>query len=206
MNIREIMPGVKLVETDQASILFGCPPEVIKFLITNQNVFPSYIVLPDTIYKRGIVQNSTEFPLYYFLFEMQNVRKGKKLGIIGTEETCRNNRDLLSLTLFGPTVQQYKAIGHSRYFNRLYKEAQYLAPRKSDGTQSTIDDFIETYPFVDGAAETGMCTVQHEGVNVYSINGMKIDINFDGEQYPPYDLGPDFTPRVPLKFGIDVLG
>jgi CRP-like cAMP-binding protein len=206
MTIRDIMPGVKLIIINGSSILFGAPPEVVKYLMVLNDPFPEFIVIPDIIYKKGIVQNSTEFPLYYYLFEMGAVNSGRKLGLIGHTESLENNRKLLDLTLFGPTIQQYKSIGLSDYFDQLYKESQFLAPKNKNGDFSTIDDFIKLHPFTNGEVELDLCTIKHEDTNIYSINGNKIDIRIHDIQLPPYNVSIDYTSRIPFKFGIDVLG
>ena len=110
MAVIEVTTGVKLYQSKEISILFGVPPEVIKHF-NNQNIeFPETIVLPDTNYKFGILQNCTEFPLYYFLFVKGNYVKGVKLNIVGTKKQVEANRELLRLTLLGPTKSEVPEI------------------------------------------------------------------------------------------------
>ncbi len=206
MKCIDVLPGVKIADNGRISIMFGCPPEIIKTLQVLDIPFPDYIVIPDTIYKYGVVQNSTEFPLYYFVFELQNCFK-KKLGIIGDLESVSNNIELLKLTLLGPSLENYREIGSSRFYNQLYKEARYLSLKNDDGEECAIKDFVDTYVFDDnGTIQIEDITIKHENDNVYSINGIEIDINFYEPQRPPYTLRTNYTPNVPFKFGVDILG
>ena len=61
MQIIDVIPGVKVYQEDNFSVLFGCPPEVIKSLITQKIDFPDYILLPDIIHYEGVLQNCTKF-------------------------------------------------------------------------------------------------------------------------------------------------
>lgn len=85
MAVTDIIPGVKIYRNDHYSVLFGCPPEMIKHLMLRNIPFPDLIIIPDTLHKNGTLQNSTEFPLYYFLFIMGNFAKGVKLSIGGNK-------------------------------------------------------------------------------------------------------------------------
>jgi len=91
MPIIDLMPGVKIYKDEKYSILFGCPPEIIKNIMLSNLEFPDYIVLPDRIFHNGVLQNCTEFPLYYFLFVLGNFFKGKKLNILGEKKHIENN-------------------------------------------------------------------------------------------------------------------
>ena len=99
MKTIDIMPGVKVYEEDKFSILFGCPPEIIKYFMIKAIPFPDYVLIPDTLHHKGVLQNATEFALYYHLFVLQNLAKGRKLKILGESIQVNNNRDLLRLSL-----------------------------------------------------------------------------------------------------------
>ncbi len=204
----DVSTGVKIQTGQDYSVLFGCPPEVIKFIINKGMVFPDYLVIPDTIERFGILQNCTEFPLYYFLFVLGQFFKGKKLTIIGNADELQRNRELLKLTLLGPSMDEYRAIDpKSQYFEELYKESRFCAVKDKNGNEIPIDGFIDFVPFdVSGIAQTKYFTVKHLGTDSYEIAGEHIDIAFEQAQYPAYDLKTQFIPLIPQRFGIDVLG
>lgn len=206
MPVIEVTPGVAVAESGGKTILFGCPPEVIKHLMLKGVKSPEIIVLPDTPYRFDVLQNCTEFPLYYFLFVQRNFLEGKKLTIVGTATHLKANRKLLRLTLLGPTREEYDALGHNPDFDELYREARALSVKGKDGRELTIDDFVNFVPFKDGVAESEGARIEHVGKNIYRAGGDKIDINFDTPQLPPYDLRNDFVTTSPIHFGATVLG
>lgn len=210
MPLLKLQPGVAIHQGEGPSVLFGCPPEIIKSLIIRKIEFPQVIVLPDTLFRGGILQNCTEFPLYYFLFVLGNIAKGKKLAIVGEKGVLDANRELLRLTLLGPTEGEYASLGGSPHFKTLYGEARYLSVKDKAGKEIPIDGFIDFIPFVRGeaagGAEGGHWAIRHLDHDLYAVGGTEVSLRDPGRQDPTYDLNTDFAPKTPQKFGVDILG
>ncbi len=206
MAVFEITHGVKLYKSEKESVVFGCPPEVIKFFINQDYEFPSVVVLPDTNYKFGVLQNATEFPLYYFLFVQGNFFKGQKLTIVGTIKQIEANRELLRLTLLGPDASEYEKLGNNEYHKQLFRESRELALKDKNGREYVIDDFINFIAFEKSEVRVGETIIRRKGDDRYEADGEEVDINFSTPQEPPYDLRGDFIPTMPHKFGVTVLG
>lgn len=207
MPVTEVAPGVAFVRSSETNVLFGCPPEVIKHLMLKGLGSPEVIVLPDTPYRFDVLQNCTEFPLYYFLFVERNFMQGKKLTIVGTPTHLKANRKLLRLTLVGPTRKEYDALGQSPWFDELYREARAISVKNSEGKELSIDDFVDFIPFQNGIARLKNGTeIIHTGKDRYRLGDDIININFSLPQQPPYDLRNDFTTTMPAHFGVTVLG
>ncbi len=207
MSVVEIAPGVAAYRAADKTILLGCPPEVIKHMMMKGLGSPEVVVIPDTPYRFDVLQNCTEFPLYYFLFVDRNFLAGKKLTIVGTSTQLKANRKLLRLTLLGPTRKEYDALGQSHWFDELYREARALSVKGQDGRELSIDDFVDFVPFSGGVAKIpGGIDILHTGKDRYQIGGEKIDLSFNTPQAPPYDLRNDFTTSMPAHFGVTVLG
>jgi CRP-like cAMP-binding protein len=206
MPVIEVTPGVSVLDAGGKTLLFGCPPEVIKHLMLKGIKSPEVIVIPDTPYRFDVLQNCTEFPLYYFLFVERNFMAGKKLTIVGTAAHLKANRKLLRLTLLGPTRAEYDALGANPAFDELYRESRALAIKNKEGRELTIDDFVSFVPFKEGIADVDGVRIEHTGKNIYRAGGEKIDINFNIPQLPPYDLRYDFVTTPPIHFGATVLG
>jgi CRP-like cAMP-binding protein len=207
MKFISVTHGVSVLQDNDKTLLFGCPPEVIKHLSKQGIPSPDVIVLPDTAYRFDVLQNCTEFPLYSFLFVEGNFFKGKKLTIVGTRTHVRANRKLLRLTLLGPTEAEYKKIGNSDWYEDLYKESRAMSLKDKTGKEYTIDDFIDFVPFSDGRAKLpNSLEILHTGVDQYSVQGETINISFSEPQDPPYDLRNDFVSPTPIHFGATVLG
>ncbi len=206
MPVIEVTPGVSVLDAGGKTLLFGCPPEVIKHLMLKGIKSPEVIVIPDTPYRFDVLQNCTEFPLYYFLFVERNFMAGKKLTIVGTAAHLKANRKLLRLTLLGPTRAEYDALGANPAFDELFRESRALAIKNKEGRELTIDDFVNFIPFKEGIADVDGVRIEHAGKNIYRAGGEKIDINFNTPQLPPYDLRYDFVTTHPIHFGATVLG
>ena len=212
MPLLKLQPGVAIYQGDGPSVLFGCPPEIIKSLVLRKIDFPTVIVLPDTLFRGGILQNCTEFPLYYFLFVLGNIAKGKKLAIIGEKDVLDANRELLRLTLLGPTEEEYASLGGSPHFKTLYEEARYLSVKDPAGREIPIDGFIDFVPFAGGIASVPASeggegwSVRHLDRDLYAIGGTEVSLRDEGRQDPTYELNTDFAPKTPQKFGVDILG
>jgi CRP-like cAMP-binding protein len=206
MSLLSVQPGVKLYQDEKASVMFGCPPEIIKDLMVQKIGFPDTIVIPDTLFRSGVLQNCTEFPLYYFLFVLGNYSKGNRLTLVGEKEVLDANRELLRLTLLGPTKEEYDSIGPSPYFETLYRESRYLSVKDKSGKEIPIDGFIDFLPFAKGEARNERYSIRHLDRDLYSIGGTEVALREPGSQNPVYDLKTDYAPKIPHKFGVDILG
>lgn len=206
MEIKQIVPGVKLVTGENFSILFGVPPEIIKYLMIEKIQFPDYIVIPDITARNGVLQNCTEFPLYYHVFMLGNFFRGIKLSILGNEKEIANNRELLRLTLLGPTEDEYKEFCPTPYSDELYREARYLSVKDKDGNEIPIEGFVNFVFFENDEIRNEYFTLVHTGVNEYTVNGETVFIPDEGIQSPAYELSPQYVPMIPHKFGVDILG
>jgi hypothetical protein len=206
MDSINLMPGAVLQTGPKGSVLFGSPPEIIKLLIAQNLPFPETIVLSDTLEYHGILQHSTEFPLYHFLFSLGRFFKGEKLTIIGTAEAVKYNRELLRITLLGPSKEEYEALGPSPYHAQLYRESRHLSLKDKTGREVPIEELVDFRAFEDGEIETPLGSLRRLDVNTYRLGDSEVRIPYDGMQVPPYALNVGFLPNPPLRFGLDVVG
>ena len=140
------------------------------------------------------MQNSTEFVLYYYLFVLDNITKSKKLQILGDEIIVKNNREMLRLTMLGPTLDEYQALddvnNKNTYFDELYRESRAFSIKDKNGVEVPIDGFANFLWFKENDLETEHFKLFSKSKNVYEVNGETIDINFNEYQVPPYNLNP----------------
>jgi hypothetical protein len=111
MKVVKPMGGCRAVLTDERTVLFGQPPEVIKPLGSVGVSRIDGLVLTDSRERGGVLLNNLEFPLYHFLFISNGLAEGRKLGLAGTREQLTDVLDLLRLTLLGPTREELESWG-----------------------------------------------------------------------------------------------
>jgi CRP-like cAMP-binding protein len=219
-NLERIIPGSFLIYRDQECALLGCPPEILKYILKKGLPMPQTIVLPETFHAGGHSQIAIEFPFYHFLFIQQGLASGRRYRLIGTEKQCRQVADLLRVTLLGPDYDEMVAWGVKKSTAKMLRtEADYLAIKNpSHGNPFKLEEVIEFVHYKKNRASLFSKTdgtgseikVTRQGGNVFEITGEKlneqVDLNFVGEQQPPFEIPLASTPDHPVPFGITVLG
>lgn len=216
-SVKQILPGSYLYEAPGGSILFGIPPETVKKLFLNLELpKPKILVLPDEFYVAGNSQVDAEFILYEFLFVSAEFFKQprRRLVVVGTKEQCQRLREILRITLIGATNEEMKRWGTSKGIrDMLLKEARYFHLKDENGRPFGIDDFVDFQIFkedgsiivtFDGQNNTALKKI---GKNIFQINDAEtVDLNFVGEQNPPYSITVSEKPVEPTCLGLHVLG
>lgn len=105
MMNHQISPGFncRLVrDEDFGSILFGCPPEVIKSFYLIKEAIPSNIVIPRRVFRKGRNTFDMEFITYSVIFS----QKSKSvLDVICNKVQEKRIRIILQEALFGPVFE-----------------------------------------------------------------------------------------------------
>lgn len=188
-------PGCCIAETSAGSIQFGSPSDIIKLLQIKKIDIPSIIVLPDDFFAFGINQASIEFPLYYFLFVQQALVNNQKFTIVGTPSQIKRVKQILYLTLLGPTDKQLKQ-WKIKNAKQIRKELNFLALRKPGASRSAnLEDIIQDIPFRNGTATINSVSIRKTGHNTFSLKDhsqkvMTIDISLKEKQPPPLPIKP----------------
>jgi CRP-like cAMP-binding protein len=211
LTVREVMPGAALIEYGPTVALFGVPPEVIKAIINQKFPRPNVIILPDRAVADGKPQNATEFPLYQFLFMDNGLAEGRRLKLAGTSEQCGANTDLLSLSLLGPSADDLHELELSLETIATHMDVcRHFALKDANGEPLRIHKLVEPLPFTGGSLELDGMTLKKRKPNVLDVTAggrtERVDINFTGEQRPPYSILPNMTTNDFAKFSVEVLG
>ncbi|MEE9605387.1 MAG: cyclic nucleotide-binding domain-containing protein [Candidatus Scalindua sp.] len=93
---------ITVKDDDIGDILFGCPPEVVKYFNSKNIPIPSYIVIPQRIFRKGKNYFDLEFVVNTILFPKQNK---KSITVACTESQEESVRTLLQVSLFGPYLK-----------------------------------------------------------------------------------------------------
>lgn len=211
LDIIKPADGSRVVRDAQESVLFGQPPEVLKGLLLQGVEHIDTLVLIDTCERDGSLLNNLEFPLYFFLFMGDGIRKGRKLNLVGYPDAISRALRLLRLTLLGPSGSE---LAEWRCPPGLQQEwlasAAHLALKDENGAIREVESFFTLVPFHNGEADTGHFTISHLGHDRYRVdNGtavVEVDPGEDVLINPPYELQQDSVPRELVKLGLEILG
>ncbi len=221
MRITPVQAGCVHLSRGPFNAIFGCPSEILKTILANKLAMPSCIVLPDTFHHNGVSLVAAEFPFYHFLFIQGALAKGRKFRIVGTREACDRVREMLRVTLLGPTDAEMKhwKVG-KRVREMLRVDLDYLALKGADGHVLQIDEMVDFVAYdASGTAllmpdEDEPLYVRRLGGNRYSVLGQEdssnvfetIEIPLDGPLAPPYAIPMSQTACLPSNFSVTLLG
>ena len=149
----------QLYSTPQGNILIGCPPEVLKLMMTEHVPMPDTIVIPGTLYKYNSSFACLEFPFYHFLFIQQGMARGRKFKVFAKKKICKKLREMLRVTLLGPEYEEIMNVEANldiptklskRKIKQIVDETKFLAPRNKAGVPYEMDEMIEFVPLEIG--------------------------------------------------------
>ncbi|MDD5043305.1 MAG: cyclic nucleotide-binding domain-containing protein [Patescibacteria group bacterium] len=208
----KLCEGCYLVKTEIGGVLFGAPPEVVKKILqTPDSPRVRIVVAPSVPYVGGNSQFSFEFILYYHLFNSGGFSRGEKLIIVGTKKQCQQIETILRITLLGPTDEEMKRWGTSKGVAEMLRREMDHFALKRDGKILQIRDLVDFHYF----NELGEVVIQEgaRGVkiakldkNIFLVNDLDvINLNFEGEQIPPFPLPVFYKAVEPSSLGLEVL-
>jgi CRP-like cAMP-binding protein len=196
LAVDEIMIGCFLVQTEDETIIFGSPPEIIKVLMNRRKPMPTTVVLPANFFWLEEVQAELEFPLYHFLFYRGGFFHGAKLKVIGTADQIDRIRQLLRLTLLGPdeSLMRKWHIPQDEIARQL-TIVNHFALKRQDGSIAEVDDLVEFIYFMDGKTELKGLHIEAKEKNCFSITyrgeNQVINLNIYERQKPPIKIQAD---------------
>lgn len=206
---KEVLPGAKIYATPLNAILFGCPIEILKFILIQKQSLPSTLVIPDTTIKNNTSQASIEFLIYHFLFIQKGLARNIKMKIYCPSMYIEKIINLLRVTLLGPTKEEIinlKSLLNLQEeidlieMKQIAKECEYFAIKTKEGRILQIEDIVqfisfdigETRTIEEGEQKSNFITISHFSKNNYEINfkdkSYKCDLSFDDIQKPIYNI------------------
>ena len=109
-------------DKDLGYILFGCPPELIKYFNLKKISIPPDIVIPHRTFRKGKNFIDLEFVVYAILFFQ---RSKKSITIACTETQEKNIRIVLEEALFGPCLKNiFRVFLFESFDKRLFNKSQ----------------------------------------------------------------------------------
>ena len=89
-------------DKDIGDILFGCPPDVVKYFNLKKIPIPLNIVIPQRTFRKGKSHFDMEFIIYSILFSQQNK---KSITIVCTKSQEDRIKTVVQEALFGPFLK-----------------------------------------------------------------------------------------------------
>lgn len=200
--------GAILYSSSLGNILIGCPPEILKVMMTKHVPMPDTIVIPGTLHKFHSSQACLEFPFYHFLFIQQGLARGKKFKVLAKKSTCEKLSNMLRVTLLGPGLAESldieKKLGlplklDQEKIRQIASEVDFLAPKDKNGKSYQLEEMIEFVPFetgnkiviYDSFNTHPEITIQRSGEDEFILScnqELKCQLNITKKQSPVYKL------------------
>ena len=219
LKIHKLTDGCVLVENAGNGILIGCVNEAVKYL-ANQGlggVKLRAVVLSDTTHAHGISHWAFEFPVYKNLFIDQGLATGEKLVIVGTESQVRRAKEIMRITLLGPTKSEFKTWAE-RYnvkpalYRMLAKPIRFFGLKKADGTLMKLEELVEFRAFEEMKAEietAGITVVKKDERDTFGLSvGFEeqiVELSFEERPKAPFKLVPANEVHRPYGLAARVL-
>ena len=202
ISLVPICKGSQLLCTLQGNILFGCPPEVLKFILLKKLPMPEAVVLPSQLYHQSCSQVALEFPFYHFLFVQRGPDRGHKFRVFAKINQCKRISEMLRVTIYGPTKDEMINSGTiPQIATQLDKEFKHLAVKNPNANKPyQLQDIVKFHPLQNNEKQllypeknsSPAIYIQQIANSLYSVSygeqTLTIDISTTGEQIPPYPL------------------
>ena len=221
VQLHTIAEGTFLFCSPQGNILFGCPPEVLKRILSAHLPMPDTVVVPEKLTHLHSSQASLEFPLYHFLFVQRGLDRERRFQVLALPDQCKTLAELLRVTVLGPSDKEMVAAGTpAAAAKELFGELTYMALKNpaTKGKPYRIEEMInflplqpeeriEVYPQQE---KLPAVFVQRTGGAhfrvLYGEDAYDVDLTVSAEQKPNYELKHKPFSRAADKFQITVLG
>ena len=92
----KITEGCYIVCSDDTSVMFGCPSDIVKVFTSKHLDIPYNIVLPDIFFQNGLNVAATEFPIAYFIHKPS--QKIRNINIIGSSNAIKRQKIIIGET------------------------------------------------------------------------------------------------------------
>lgn len=201
------MPGSALYSTSLGGVLVGCPPEVLKTLLSNHLPMPNTVVLPQTLLRGSSSQACLEFPFYHFLFIQQGLAQGKKFKVLGSKEVLEKLAPMLRVTLTGPSAEE--ALSAEKRLGLVPKltaekiapwvaEGLHMALKGGDGKPFPIEQLVDFIPLEVGQRQVVYPQVDEQPEVTLERTGPDQFICQSQGQSFTCDLSEDQEPQGPI--------
>jgi hypothetical protein len=221
IQLHKITEGTFLFCSPHGNILFGCPPEVLKRILSSHLPMPDTVVVPEKLHHFHSSQASLEFPLYHFLFVQRGLDRQRRFQVVALPEQCKGLAELLRVTVVGPTDKEMTAAGTPAHMAKeLFGETTYMSLKNpANGNKPyKVEEMINFFPmqsnehvevYPQEEKQPAVFVERQGGAHyrvLYGEDAYEVDLTVKDEQEPNYPIKHKTFDRSPDKFTITVLG
>jgi Beta-lactamase superfamily domain len=221
VQLHDIGEGTSLFCSPQGNILFGCPPEVLKRILSLHLPMPDTVVVPEVLHHQHSSMASLEFPLYHFLFVQRGLDRERRFQVVALPRQCESLAELLRVTVVGPTDKEMIAAGTpADVAKELFGETTYMSLKNpAHGKQPyRVEEMINFFGAQPGdriqvyAPQEKLPAVFVERKSgaefrvLYGEDAYDIDLSVSAEQAPNYEIKHQKFDGSKGKFTVTVLG
>jgi len=221
VHMHGLTEGAYLFCSPQGNILFGCPPEILKRILSLHLPMPDTVVIPEKLFHHHSSQASLEFPLYHFLFVQRGLERKRRYQVVANPKQCRDISELLRVTVVGPKeAEMVKAGTPKKRAAEIFQETYYMCLKNPDNGNKAfeIPEMINFFPlkpgqrceiypaldkmpavFIERSGDTGFRVL-------YGEEAHDVDLTVIKEQTPSYTLKHQRFNKDAGRFTITVLG
>ena len=221
VHMHALTEGANLFCSPQGNILFGCPPEILKRILSLHLPMPDTVVIPEKLFHHHSSQASLEFPLYHFLFVQRGLERKRRYQVVANPKQCQGISELLRVTVVGPMeAEMVKAGTPKKRAAEIFQETYYMCLKNPEngGKAFEIPEMINFFPLDPGQrcevypAQDKMPAVFIERTGeagfrvLYGEEAYEVDMTVVKEQTPSYTLKHQRFNKDAGRFTITVLG
>ena len=197
----KITEGCYIVYSDNTSVMFGCPSDIIKVFTSKHLDIPYNIVLPDIFFQNGLNIAATEFPIANFLYKPSDTIRN--INIIGSPKTIKRQKKILGETF--PSIKGvYKPDWlKNKLTEKFVKYEEFFRLKKDTFASIKFKEIKE-----NGIKIGDISIKQISPVSFVAETDTKkeyIDISIKNHIQPFFNV-PTVQNYVPIKHGITIIG
>lgn len=197
----KITEGCYIVCSDNTSVLFGCPSDIVKVFTSKHLDIPHNIVLPDIFFQNGINVGATEFLIANFIYKPAD--KIRNINIIGSKKAIKNQKIIL-----GETFPSIKGVNKPNWLKNK-KTENFVKYEEFFRLKKNIFASIKFKEIKNNLIKIGDIAIEQISPVSFSVkNGDQVE-NIDiliENQISPFFGVPNVQPPISIKDGIIIIG
>ena len=197
----KITEGCYIISSDNTSVLFGCPSDIVKIFTSKHLDIPYNIVLPDIFFQNGLNIAATEFSIAYFMHKPSD--KIRNINIIGSHNAIKRQKIML-----GETFPNIPGVNKPNWLKnttteKFVKYSNFFASKKEKFASIKFKEIKNNTTKIGDIAIEQISPVSFSVKNGDQVENIDIFIE---NQINPFFSVPNVQPPISIKDGIIIIG